>query len=33
MNNMMPSMTRQTQGDASTPKKAPAKKVTKKVKK
>ena len=33
MNNMMPSMTRQTQGDASTPKKAPAKKVAKKVKK
>ena len=33
MNNMMPSMTRQTQGDASTPRKAPAKKVAKKVKK
>ena len=33
MNNMMPSMTRQTQGEASTPKKAPAKKVAKKVKK
>ena len=33
MNNMMPSMTRQTQGEASTPRKAPAKKVAKKVKK
>lgn len=33
MNNMMPSMTRQTQGEASTPRKAPVKKVAKKVKK
>ena len=33
MNNMMPSMTRQTSGDASMPRKAPAKKVAKKVKK
>ena len=33
MNNMMPSMTRQTAGDASMPRKAPAKKVAKKVKK
>ena len=33
MNNMMHSMTRQTQGEASTPRKPPAKKVAKKVKK